>query len=305
MERGDRYVQTLASTRMDNLLENDSQSTTVSEQQVLVHKHFTEAAFYWKQVYADRDVYAVIHQQRRSALFSMIDELCLAPGSDVLDVGCGAGLISVGLASRGFITKAVDPTQAMIELTERAALEAGVSDSVSATVGDIHRLDFPDNTFKLVLAIGVLPWLQDYHRALNELARVLEPGGYLIANVDNRWALHRILDPSANAITAPLIRGVGRTLRALHLRRPRSGVTTTTASRRTFNNLLRHYGLETVETAMFGFGPFRIVGQRYLAFSTGVQCHRFLQELCDRNIPILRSMGAQYLVTAKKPLQGI
>jgi len=59
-------------------------------------------------------------------------------------------------------------------------------------------LAFPDGIFDLVVAIGVIPWVDHPVRAIQEVARVTRPGGYLLMSSANRLGLSSQLDPMAN-----------------------------------------------------------------------------------------------------------
>src|SRR2546429_6673175 len=56
----------------------------------------------------------------------------------------------------------------------------------------------------------------------------------------------------------------------------------------------------TLFRSTVGFGPFSFLGWKFLSDSSGVRVHRRLQQLADRGVPILRSMGTQYIVLARK-----
>ena len=102
----------------------------------------------------------------------------LAPGQDVLDVGCGPGTVTLGLAARvapGAVV-GLDRSAAVIELARQAAADAG-STNVTYVVGDVYALPYPDSTFDVVHAHQVLQHLTDPVAALRELRRVARPGG--------------------------------------------------------------------------------------------------------------------------------
>src|SRR5436309_15555356 len=121
--------------------------------------HFKQAAPFWRDVYEQESVYALVHQDRRETVLAIVDRLPLQAGANVLDVGCGSGAISVPLAARGLRVNAVDAVPEMVALTKRRASECQVVRMLEVALGDIHNLEFGDKYFDLVLAIGVLPWL--------------------------------------------------------------------------------------------------------------------------------------------------
>lgn len=106
----------------------------------------------------------------------------LQPGMRVLDLGCGPGTISVGLA------EAVAPGELHgIDLEEsqvamaRAAAEAGGHGNTTFHVGDATELPFEDGEFDVVHCHAVLMHIPDTAAALAEVRRVLKPGGLFAA----------------------------------------------------------------------------------------------------------------------------
>lgn len=112
----------------------------------------------------------------------------LRPGMSLLDVGCGPGTITVDLAAR------VEPARvAAVELTPevlalaRAEAQRQSRPNIDFVVGDVHGLDFPDDTFDVVHAHQVLQHVGDPVQALREMRRVAKPGG-LVAARDSDYA---------------------------------------------------------------------------------------------------------------------
>lgn len=104
----------------------------------------------------------------------------LAPGQRLLDIGCGPGTITVDLARRvapGEVL-GLDLADDVVAVAEAHRLEQGVGNVRFAT-GDVYALDLPDASFDVVHAHQVLQHLTEPVRALQELRRVLRPGGLL------------------------------------------------------------------------------------------------------------------------------
>jgi ubiquinone/menaquinone biosynthesis C-methylase UbiE len=105
----------------------------------------------------------------------------LAPGMDLLDVGCGPGTITIDLAARVAPGNVVGIDRAGDVV---AAAEANLSADPSAsnvrfTTGDVYALDLDDASFDIVHAHQVLQHLREPAAALRELRRVLRPDGTL------------------------------------------------------------------------------------------------------------------------------
>jgi ubiquinone/menaquinone biosynthesis C-methylase UbiE len=106
----------------------------------------------------------------------------LEPGLDLLDVGCGPGTITLDLAARvapGAVV-GIDRAAEVIAQAEALRAERG-ADRVRFATGDVYALDFEDASFDVVHAHQVLQHLRDPVAALQELRRVLRPGGTLAA----------------------------------------------------------------------------------------------------------------------------
>jgi ubiquinone/menaquinone biosynthesis C-methylase UbiE len=272
------------------------------KQQKLVDNFFHASASEWRDLYNRPGVFEVIHQERRDAVLALVDKLALARESSALEIGCGAGLTSVALAKHGYVVNAVDSVAAMVDLTRQAAAEAGVGERITAQVGDIAQLPFSANSFSMVLALGVTPWLHSIQPALREITRVLRPEGYLIVNADNRWRLNYALDPQCFPGSVTMRRRVRTLLERCGLRKPKPNKPSLYMySHREFDSVLAAAGLKKLEGRTMGFGPFSFFNRKVFSESFGIKVHHNLQRLADRGFPVLRSTGTQYLVLATKP----
>jgi SAM-dependent methyltransferase len=193
----------------------------------------------------------------------------------------------------------------MLTLTRQHAARAGVGSRVHVTRGDVHALPYADATFCLVLALGVVPWLHSASTAVQEMVRVLQPGGHLLLNADNRARLNHLVDPRFNPVLEPARQAAKRTLVTLGLRRPVDRPLATFHRLDEFDRLITLAGLERVAGLTYGFGPFTLLGREMLPPEAGVKLHGWLQRLAERKLPVLRSTGAQYLVLARKPSSAV
>ncbi len=102
----------------------------------------------------------------------------LEPAMSILDVGCGPGSITTGLARRvpdGHVT-GIDVVEDVLLEARELASDSGVS-NVTFEAGDVYALAYEEDRFDVAYAHQVLQHLTDPVRALGELRRVVRPGG--------------------------------------------------------------------------------------------------------------------------------
>jgi demethylmenaquinone methyltransferase/2-methoxy-6-polyprenyl-1,4-benzoquinol methylase len=114
-----------------------------------------------------------------------------APGMSALDLATGTGDIAFALAERGANVVGLDLTPRMIELArgKQAAQVPGTGDERAALhfiVGDMQALPFPPASFDLVTTGYGLRNVPDLVMAIDEIRRVLKPGGRLLSLDFNR-----------------------------------------------------------------------------------------------------------------------
>jgi ubiquinone/menaquinone biosynthesis C-methylase UbiE len=112
------------------------------------------------------------------------------PDATCLDAGCGVGSHSIRLASRGFSVVGVDFSESALEAARENVRARGLAGRVRLQREDLLSLSFPDATFDYVLCWGVLMHVPDVERAIDELARVVRPGGTLVVSEANAASLH-------------------------------------------------------------------------------------------------------------------
>jgi ubiquinone/menaquinone biosynthesis C-methylase UbiE len=143
-----------------------------------------------------------------------LDLLEIRPGEQVVDVGCGTGVVTraVGrrVAPRGRVV-GVDPSPTLLSVAREIAERDGLLGQVDFRVADARSLPFEDGAFDVALAITALSHTTDAEQALPELLRVVRPGGrvgvfdidpdsWIIAHPD-RVLTRRICDAASDIIT--------------------------------------------------------------------------------------------------------
>ncbi|WP_066172411.1 methyltransferase domain-containing protein [Bacillus marinisedimentorum] len=111
------------------------------------------------------------------AYFNLLD---IAPGQSVLDIGCNTGDAEhLLLGVYPFVDKAVglDNSEARIIRARQNWEDKGRNARIEFVVGDAMALPFPDNSFDRVICAEVLEWVAEPEKAIEEMYRVLKPGG--------------------------------------------------------------------------------------------------------------------------------
>ena len=86
----------------------------------------------------------------------------------------------------------------MVRNAREAVAAAGLGDRVSIEVGDAERIPERDQGFDVVIAVGVLPWVESPAGLVRECARIARPGGAVILTADNAARLGAIGEPGAH-----------------------------------------------------------------------------------------------------------
>jgi SAM-dependent methyltransferase len=188
----------------------------------------------------------------RSRLHLVQDTLATWPGGNLLDVGCGPGIMArTLLTSRpdDFRITALDLSAAMVRQCVTNVQNTG--QRVFPAVGQAEALPFADASFDVALATGVLEYA-DLRPAVAEISRVVRPGGLVIVSMLNPLSPYRITEWFAYW---PLLRGISLLERLLRVPTERqhgvcrSGIRAVGAAR--FRRLLAQAGLEPLDVVHY------------------------------------------------------
>jgi ubiquinone/menaquinone biosynthesis C-methylase UbiE len=104
----------------------------------------------------------------------------------ILDIGCGTGIPAIELAklSRGKVT-AIDIDRAKIDKLRKRIEEEGLSDQIITRHCSLFELDFPDHSFDIVWAEGVIGII-GFREGLKRWRRFITPRGYLVVHDDEQ-----------------------------------------------------------------------------------------------------------------------
>ena len=100
-----------------------------------------------------------------------------------LDLGCGTGATAVRLAQLGIHVTLLDCSLAMLDIAQRAAREAGISEKIVLKHADAGQLAglFPARSFDVILCHNILEYIDDPEVVLRDAARVLRDSSAILS----------------------------------------------------------------------------------------------------------------------------
>ncbi|MFI5507822.1 class I SAM-dependent methyltransferase [Mycobacterium sp. NPDC051804] len=128
---------------------------------------------------------------------------CSQAGGDVLEVAVGTGL-NLHAYPPGVRLTGIDLSEQMLDIARNRAHELGLD--VDLRQGDAHSLPFGDATYDAVVCTFGLCAIPDIDAALDEMSRVLKPGGRLILvdHVESSSRIARVVQRAAEVVTVPM-----------------------------------------------------------------------------------------------------
>jgi len=136
---------------------------------------------------------------RHNMILQLLEECTPSKDSLILDAGCGPGMLSRDLVRKGYKGFGLDTSDMMIRLSKDLFKQLKREDW-NFLVGDVEQTEFKKNTFDCVIASGVIEYMDEDLKMLNEMNRILKPGGYLIINISNKLGYSSSLNILTNLI---------------------------------------------------------------------------------------------------------
>ena len=121
---------------------------------------------------------------------ALIDAAHVPADGTFLEIGIGTGRIALPIIQQGYHYTGIDISTAMVEELQRKLAEYSAAHPEQTIVppeliiGDSRAMPFADGTFDAAIAVHVLHLISDWERALDEMLRVLKPGGWLLIGGD-------------------------------------------------------------------------------------------------------------------------
>jgi len=143
-------------------------------------------------------VFGAVFEQGRHAAIRAAERI----GGRILEVGVGTG-ISLPHYARTSRIVGVDLSEPMLRKAQRRVAELGLRNVEGLVLMDAERLAFPDASFDVIVAQHVITTVPHPEATLDELVRVLKPGGeiVLISRVGADVGLRRAVEQKFGALT--------------------------------------------------------------------------------------------------------
>jgi ubiquinone/menaquinone biosynthesis C-methylase UbiE len=147
-------------------------------------------------VFSDEDFakkYAERHQKMAERFGQEYTQKLSARGfksGGILDVGCGFGGTAILLAEAFPDSEVfgIDLSEPLLQLANLTAQRANLGERVRFEKGDVHQIPYEDDSFEVELNINMVHLVEDPIKMLNEIERVLVPGGLLfVADIRRSW----------------------------------------------------------------------------------------------------------------------
>lgn len=105
----------------------------------------------------------------------LIEHLANIPYRGLLELGCGTGHWTSFFCRKGFNVTAIDASENMLKIAEQKN-----HDNCKFRKADATRLPFHDNSFSVVASVAMIEFIDDVPKVMDEIERVLKPGGSLL-----------------------------------------------------------------------------------------------------------------------------
>lgn len=166
---------------------------TQSNNKGLVRKYFDDVSHdYSEYQYSARNrSYMSVRQENMLTYFS---DSFAGHGKKILDAGCGSGELMQILTLRGYDLTGMDMSHEMLDLTRKKISAVTDSEETRLVSGDIESIPFDNGSFDIVTTAGVIEYLENDDKVLEEFNRVLKQDGMLVISITNKYSYNLMLD---------------------------------------------------------------------------------------------------------------
>lgn len=115
-----------------------------------------------------------------------ISQRATIQGAQVLDVGCGGGILTESLASLGAVPTGIDPAQGPLTVAKLHAVEMGLQSQLHYIQTTAEEYSKEAKEFDIVTAMEILEHVPDFFETMQALAHLMRPGGNVFLSTINR-----------------------------------------------------------------------------------------------------------------------
>ena len=155
-----------------------------SQQAIFASFHWWDRGCFLGQITGDRCDYI------ESCVTRVFGEGAL-PQQEILEIGCGGGLVCEELARRRVVMVGVDPSEGALATARTHTRQSGLGHVIHYEQGSAEALPYADGSFSGIVCLDVLEHVQDLEATIAEIARVLAPGGVFVFDTINRTLIAR------------------------------------------------------------------------------------------------------------------
>jgi len=168
----------------------DLRTIAAAEKEALVHEVFQSVSENY-----DRMNDVISFRQHRKWKNDLIDAVTAGGHGDILDIATGTGDIALWIAERNPTSRIIgsDFSENMLLVAERRLADSGLT-NVSFSHQNAMELSFPDASFDCVTVSFGMRNMPDYLQVINEVGRVLRPGGVFYC-LESSWPTNPVIKP--------------------------------------------------------------------------------------------------------------
>ncbi|MEJ2416309.1 MAG: class I SAM-dependent methyltransferase [Exilibacterium sp.] len=215
-----------------------------------------------------------IFQQRRDFVLAYIERQFDTQAS-VIDLGCGAAPLTLELLKKGYACTSMDYSMDMIRFAHQRLREHKF-DGAGLLQGDSQSLPFTAGSFDCIACVGVISYIPEPDKALEEIRRILHADGKLIITFRNYYN-RTLLDPLKLAKYLCLLPVRHFFKKRVEQRRPGAFL-----KPREVEKLLAQQGFTVEKMIGVGFGPIRFHGRELFADALNIRLDKRLSEFIGR-----------------------
>jgi 2-polyprenyl-3-methyl-5-hydroxy-6-metoxy-1,4-benzoquinol methylase len=177
----------------------DSKDTKATVGRESTHAHlcdyFDERTNYWHTLYGGGTFINRHMIDRKNTVLSMLDQISNGRRLKVLDLGCGAGILTQCILRMGHSVVSLDCSANML----RQMMQSLNGSHTEAFLGAVRSLAadtcFPDKHFDVIVCVGVIQYQLNEDLLIKEISRLLKSGGFCVFSLPNLLSINHLTDP--------------------------------------------------------------------------------------------------------------